>query len=258
MPTPRLVQILFNGTYIVRTTSACYVWEHPYYPYFYVPYADLLESSQASHGAFALLDGEPIHDAAGHIVAHACRIRVHGKVCDRVLEFYQHEPGPASQLDGLVRIEFGAMDRWFEESVPIFVHPKDPFKRLDLLASERHVKVSLRGHVLAETTASVHLYETGLPCRFYLPLTSCDVTVLRASRTRTQCPYKGEAEYYSVVLGEGEGQVVEDVAWFYNRPTLEVAGVVGLVSRFPSQYHSPLRPSPFRFRLPRRNGCGSA
>lgn len=71
----------------------------------------------------------------------------------------------------------------------------------------------------------MHLYETGLPCRFYMPLTCLDVSVLRRTETRTQCPYKGEAEYYSVDLGE-EG-VWEDVVWFYDRPSLECAKVEG-------------------------------
>ena len=71
----------------------------------------------------------------------------------------------------------------------------------------------------------MHLYETGLPCRFYLPLTSINPALLRPSQTRTQCPYKGEAEYYSV---EVDGKLYEDVVWFYNRPTLECGTIVGL------------------------------
>ena len=32
LSTPRKVQLLFGGVFIVRTTNAVYVWEHPYYP----------------------------------------------------------------------------------------------------------------------------------------------------------------------------------------------------------------------------------
>ena len=72
----------------------------------------------------------------------------------------------------------------------------------------------------------MHLYETGLPTRYYMPLTAVDQTVLKPSQTRTKCPYKGEAEYYSVVV---DGQEFKDVVWYYTRPTVECAGIQGLV-----------------------------
>ena len=114
-----------------------------------------------------------------------------------------------------------------EEDTPIYVHPKDPFKRIDCLHSQRPIQISLAGHLIASSPTSTHLYETGLPCRYYLPLTSIhDPSLLRRSPTRTQCPYKGEAEYYSVEI---DGRTHEDVVWFYTRPTLECGSIAGLV-----------------------------
>ena len=137
-------------------------------------------------------------------------------------------PG-AEVLLGYVRIKFNAMDQWFEEDTPIFVHPKDPFKRVDILASTRPLSFSVGGVSLAETRSSVHLYETGLPCRYYIPLTAINPTCLRRSQTRTQCPYKGEAEYYDVVVSSGtEESVVKDLVWYYTNPTVECAGIRGL------------------------------
>ena len=63
----------------------------------------------------------------------------------------------------MVKVDFGTMDQWFEEETPIYVHPKDPFKRVDILQSVREIRVSVDGHVLAQTLSSMHLYETGLP-----------------------------------------------------------------------------------------------
>lgn len=117
------------------------------------------------------------------------------------------------------------MDKWFEEDSPIFIHPKDPFKRIDLLQSTRPILVSIDGVQVAKTNTSTHLYETGLPCRYYIPLTAIDQGILRPSKTRTQCPYKGEAEYYSV---EVNGKLHEDVIWYYNQPLLECAKVESL------------------------------
>lgn len=72
----------------------------------------------------------------------------------------------------------------------------------------------------------MHLLETGLPTRYYLPLPSVDQSVLRKSDLTTKCPYKGDAEYYHVVLG---GEVHENLVWYYRLPTHESAGIAGLV-----------------------------
>lgn len=117
------------------------------------------------------------------------------------------------------------LGKWLEEDTPIFVHPKDPFKRVDILTSTRPIRVEIDGRTIAETSASMHLYETSLPVRYYMPLTAIDVTVLRPSITKTQCPYKGEAEYYSVVI---DGKEYKDIVWYYNRPTIECAAVAGM------------------------------
>ena len=117
-------------------------------------------------------------------------------------------------------------DQWFEEDTPIHVHPKDPFKRIDILQSDRPIRITLNSHTLAESSTSMHLYETTLPTRYYLPLTSLNNASLRPSETRSLCPYKGEAQYHDVVLPNGE--VYRDLVWYYTRPTSESAGIVNL------------------------------
>lgn len=106
------------------------------------------------------------------------------------------------------------------------MHPKDPFRRIDILPSSRPVRITIDGHAVASAAHSTHLLETGLPTRYYLPPTSVDPALLRPSKTRTQCPYKGEAEYYGVELA---GTLHEDVVWFYRTPTRESAMVAGLL-----------------------------
>ena len=224
LPTPRKIQILFSGLYILKTTSAIYVWEHPYYPQYYLPLSELVASSKKV--PFTLTPGEEFASDNGTAIATQYSITAGNESTDNVLAFSSALTGKAQDLAGLVRIDFGSMQQWFEEETPIHVHPKDPFKRIDILSSVRDIRVSIDGHTLAHTQTSMHLYETGLPVRYYLPLTSVDASVLRASETRTRCPYKGEAEYYSVEVG---GKVYEDLFWFYVNPTLESAGVRGLV-----------------------------
>ena len=200
-----------------------YVWEHPFYPQLYVSKKELLEMSK--QGAIEFKEGEEFHAEDGKHVGTQCTIKVPTKHTDQVIAFSDSLHGKAEELQGLVKIDFGAIDQWFEEDTPIYVHPKDPFKRCDILQSNRDIKVSVDGQTIATTTSAMHLYETGLPCRFYMALTSIDPAVLRPSKTRTQCPYKGEAEYYSV---EVNGKLHEDLFWYYTRPTLECGKIEGL------------------------------
>jgi uncharacterized protein (DUF427 family) len=64
------------------------------------------------------------------------------------------------------------MDAWYEEDREIYVHPKDPYKRVDILPSSRKITVGIEGRTVAESTSSMFLLETGLPTRYYLPQTS--------------------------------------------------------------------------------------
>lgn len=147
-------------------------------------------------------------------------LTVNAKETNRIISF---EAG--KELGGLVRFEFSAAEQWFEEDTPIHVHPKDPFKRIDTVQSTRKIEVEVGGVKVASTPFSVHLFETGLPTRYYLPQSCIDQSVLRPSKTRSLCPYKGEAEYFDVVA---DGQEYKDVVWYYSRPLPESIAVLGL------------------------------
>lgn len=165
--------------------------------------------------------GHAIGDDGG---AYLATLTISDRTTDRVLVF---EKGP---LAGLTRLEFGAMDALYEEDTPIYVHPKDPFKRIDILPSTRHVKVSIDGTVIAESSAggNMFLFETGLPARYYLPQTAVrDWKLLGGSKTVSRCPYKGEANYYDVTI---DGREYRDMIWWYRYPTKESIEIAGLVS----------------------------
>jgi uncharacterized protein (DUF427 family) len=190
--------------------------------------------STAFLGAAKLDRGAEIKDPSGTAIAHHYTLSVGDRSISDMVIFTDKLTGPAAPLNGLTKFNFNAVDRWFEEDAPIYVHPKDPFKRIDILPSTRRVQVFDRkgGKQLADATSSMHLYETGLPVRYYLPMTAVDASLLRRSETKTRCPYKGEAEYYSVEIpgdgGSGEGgNLLKDVVWFYDRPILESAKIEG-------------------------------
>lgn len=116
------------------------------------------------------------------------------------------------------------MDQWFEEDVPIYGHPKDPYKRIDILHSTRNVKIGIDGVTLADSSSPLLLLETTLRTRHYLPPTSVKWEYLRKSGTETLCPYKGRANYYDVVVN---GKEYRDLVWYYRYPTSESAPIAG-------------------------------
>ncbi|KAG8525858.1 uncharacterized protein KY384_000618 [Bacidia gigantensis] len=161
--TPRRVRGLFDGDYVFDTTQASHVWEHPFYPQFYVP-------ASAFRGG-TLIKGSAVND---ELSAFLSALRGNNRSTDRVLSF---EKGP---LAGLVRVEAGAIDAWFEEDARIYGHPKDPYKRIDILPSGRKVTVKLDGIVIAESNSNMFLYETLLRPRYYLSPSSVGVVQHKA------------------------------------------------------------------------------
>jgi len=122
---------------------------------------------------------------------------------------------------------FWRLDSGFEEDKEIYVHPKDPYKRVDIIPSTRHIVVKLNDTVIAESSAPYLLFETGLPVRYYLPKTSVNFELLEPTKTVTSCPYKGDANYYSILL---DGKEYKDYVWWYRYPTPESVAIAGRVS----------------------------
>ncbi|KAI1159216.1 DUF427-domain-containing protein [Nemania serpens] len=237
---PKRVRIVLGGRTVADTTEAVYVWEHAYYPSYYVPLSSFAE------GALSFADSAtataPAASAGGDRAETGyalARLSAGDASTDRVIVFPpRRDDGKGEEqgtavLAGLVRVEFGAADAWFEEDARVDFHPKDPFKRVDVVLSTRPVRVLVGGVEVASARACYHLYETGLPVRFYLPLTAVRGGVLRESGTVTGCPYKGEANYYDVVVprdgGGGEEKRLKDVVWYYTNPKMECAAIAGCV-----------------------------
>lgn len=128
-------------------------------------------------------------------------------------------------LAGYVIVDFDAFDAWYEEDERNVGHPRDPFHRIDILHSSRHVRVERSGVLLAESSRPHLLFEPPLPVRFYLPAEDVRAELLHPSEKRTVCAYKGEASYLSL---EGEA----DVAWTYLAPLREAAELTGRVAFF--------------------------
>jgi uncharacterized protein (DUF427 family) len=215
-PVPRRVRAVLNGSVVLDTTAARYVWEWPNYPSYYIPLADVRTEFLVTGGVEATPRGPARRD--GLRVGPVSRPR-----CARI---YGDDAEPA--LRNTARFEFAALDAWYEEDEPIFVHPRNPYTRVDALRSSRSIRIELDGTVLAESVAPVLLFETGLPTRYYLSPHDVDFTHLATSATVTECPYKGRTSaYWTVRL---DGGVHQDLAWSYHYPTPAVSAIAGLIA----------------------------
>jgi uncharacterized protein (DUF427 family) len=210
------VRILLSGELVADTTSPLLVWEVPYYPTYYIPatdvHAKLIPAGADTSQVLGDAEVFTVEVPGGANAARAAR---------------RYPASPARQLNDAVRFEWNALTEWLEEDEPVYTHARDPHTRVDILASSRHVRVEIDGVTVADSRSPRILFETGLPPRYYLPLTDVRTELLRASDSQSQCPYKGTAGYWSVDTGTG---VHEDVVWIYRTPLPESQKIAGLVA----------------------------
>jgi uncharacterized protein (DUF427 family) len=212
-PTAKRVRTYLGGRLAADTRHAVMVWEVPYYPAYYLPASDvtaeLTPTGKTEHSPSrgeAVLYDVRVGDA---VAAGAAR---------------RYPDSPLAALRDLVRFDWDAMSEWLEEDEPVYTHPRDPYHRVDILASSRHVRVEVDGVTVADSTQPVILFETGLPARYYLPLSDVRTELLTPTATQTHCPYKGTAGYWSVDAGHGPHA---DLAWIYRLPLPESQKIAG-------------------------------
>jgi uncharacterized protein (DUF427 family) len=211
------VRAYLGGELVADTIRPLYVWEKPYYPAYYFPAADV-------RGELLERTGADAHSPSRGD-AHVLTVRTQTKEApDAALHYVD---SPLEALRDTIRLDWNAMDAWFEEDEEVFTHPRDPYTRIDVLSSSRHVVVDVDGVTVAESTSPKVLFETGLPPRYYLPKPHVRMDLLVPTDTVSHCPYKGRAEYWSVRAGD---VVHEDLAWSYPAPLPESHKVAGLVT----------------------------
>src|SRR5580693_6842432 len=213
-PGAKRVRAYLAGRLVADTRHPSLVWEIPYYPAYYVPLGDVTAELTPT--------GKTEHSPSrGDAVLYD--VRVQGAVAAGAARRYPDSPLPA--IRGLIRLEWAAMGEWLEEDEPVYTHPRDPYHRVDILASSRHVRVEVDGVTVADSARPVILFETGLPPRYYLPLPDVRTELLVPSATQSHCPYKGTAAYWSLDTGHG---VHPDLVWIYRTPLPESQKVAGL------------------------------
>jgi len=92
--------------------------------------------------------------------------------------------------------------------------------------ADLHVEVRVDGEKVAETDRPVLLEETGMPTRYYLPREDVRMDLLRRTNFKTECPFKGQASYWTLQLGDN---IHDGIMWSYETPIPSAEGITGLL-----------------------------
>ena len=220
-PCERRVRVVLAGRTVADSTAVKYLFERDHLPVYYFPLGDvdrsLLERSEKTTHCPRKGD------------ASYWSVRVGDRLARDAVWGYESPIEAATQIAGHVAFYWKQFDHWYEEDEEVFVHARDPYKRVDTLPGSRHVRIERDGVLLAETRRPVLVFETGIATRFYIPREDVAMNVLRESETVSQCPYKGRASYLSAQIGS---ELVRDLAWTYTFPVPEAPRLEQLIAFF--------------------------
>jgi uncharacterized protein (DUF427 family) len=216
-PTPKRVRVVVGGETIADSRRAMLLHESGHQPVYYFPPEDVRDDVLESSDRHTRC---PKKGQASYYT-----IRMPERVVEAGAWYYPDPIDGAPPIKDLIAFYWNRVDRWLEEDEEVTVHPRDPYHRIDILRSDRHVRVSLDGQLLSDSTEAVALFESNLPARWYLPADDI-VAELESSDTVTHCPYKGAAGYHSVRLESGE--TAKDLVWCYTDPLPEASRIKGL------------------------------
>jgi uncharacterized protein (DUF427 family) len=220
-PSPRHVRAVFNNVAVADSERVLLLFEQGHLPIYYFPpedvRMDLMEPTQKRTHC-------PYKGDASYWT-----VRVGDRTSENAAWAYLEPLPDRTDIKGHVAFYWNRMDAWFEEDDEVFVHARDPYHRVDVLNSSRHVRVEVGGQTLADTRRPRLLFETSLPTRYYIPKADVRMDLLVPNDTVSACPYKGRARYWSTGAG---GTAVKDVAWSYPAPIPECPKIEQLVAFF--------------------------
>src|SRR6266576_5263772 len=217
VPTDRRVRVIFGGATIADSRAVMLMLEKKRLAIYYFPVKDVLVD---------LLQPTTYNSShPGKGQASFYSVKVGDRVAEKAAWRYLQPERP--DLKDYVAFYWDKMDAWFEEDDEVFVHPRDPYHRVDVLNSSRHVKVVVGGEVVAETHRPRLLFETGIRTRYYIPKVDVRMDLLEPTATVTQCPYKGNAVYWTALVN---GKEYPDIVWGYPFTTPECPKIQNLVS----------------------------
>jgi uncharacterized protein (DUF427 family) len=221
-PTPKRVRAFVGGVAVADSTRVMMMFETGRLGVYYFPIEDVRTDLlvESPHRVTSPYKGE----------ASYFSIAVDGRKVENAAWCYLDARPGYPDTAGYVAFHWRLMDAWFEEDEEVFVHARDPYHRVDILESSRHVRIVIAGQTVAETSRARFLFETSLPTRYYIPKLDVRLDLLRPSAMRTACPYKGmTSTYWSAETADGS---IRDVAWSYAAPIPDAAKIANLVAFF--------------------------
>jgi uncharacterized protein (DUF427 family) len=219
-PLRRRMRAELGGSTIVQSDGAVLLFEPARYPVAYFPTADF------AAGSLRPFDHRSTHPDLGETAWFA----VVGGTRRAERGAWQHValPHHAAILEGKVAIAWRAMDGFYEEDDRILGHAADPYHRIDIRHTSRHLRVRAGERVVADTTSPIVLYESGFAPRWYVPRDDVAADALALNELRTFCPYKGIASHYDI-----DG--AQNAAWSYRAPFHDMAAIGDLLSFEPDR-----------------------
>ena len=211
---PRRVRTYFGGELIADSDRVLLVYETRRPPAYWFP---------IEHVRMEFMEAKDRSDGS----SRRWQLHVKDRVLDNAARAYSKPAEDRAALQGHLTFYWDRMDAWFEEDEEVFVHPRDPYTRVDTVHSSRHVRVEIGGVVVAETRRPVLLFETGLPTRYYIPKQDVRMDLLVPTDSTTRCPYKGVARYWSGPIGDN---MITDVVWSYPAPIPECPKIENLLA----------------------------
>jgi len=211
------IRVYLAGEVVADTIRPKLVWERPSHPTYYFPVDDVRSGTLAATGETKRSPSRGTADVFD--VMSGERTAVHAA--------YRHTGSPIEEIRDHIAFVWDDMDGWFEEDEEVTVHARDPYTRIDILHSSRHIEVKVDGVTVADSHQPRLVFETGAPVRTYLPKTDVRMDLLTPTDTLTRCPYKGTASYWSVTADDATH---EDLVWSYASPLPESTKIAGLVA----------------------------
>jgi uncharacterized protein (DUF427 family) len=217
---PRRIRGELGGEVIVDSTRAKLLHETGLLPQLYVPVEDLRADAlePSDHATHCPFKGDATYRSA----------RAGGRVAQDAFWLYEQPLPEAQWLAGHAGCYLDRLDRWLDEEDEVLHHLRDPYHRVDVRRTTRHVRVLAGDAVVAESTRALLLSETGIPNRFYLPREDVRAPLAGPTERASVCPYKGHATWWDVELADGRR--LADAAWSYDEPTGDADAVAGHVS----------------------------
>jgi uncharacterized protein (DUF427 family) len=108
----------------------------------------------------------------------------------------------------------------------------DPNHPITWTTNPRRVRVQAAGHVIADTDHAITLEEAGYGPVQYIPVEDIEMGFLAQSPKVTQCPYKGAATHYTLLI---DGELIENAAWSYLDPFPGVEAIRGRIAFYPDK-----------------------